>query len=100
MINRCELGDEEVEYILKTDVELTERFGSGFLEDIVPYMTKFYTTQRWNELVDETNKLLAIFDRLIKEHEDTFDPGKEGYICTTIINFIAMLLKTFHIYIT
>ena len=76
LINRCELGDEEVEYILKADLDLTQKFGSGFVEDMFPRLAKYYPSQRWTEFVKETKSLLATFERLVKEHEETFDPSK------------------------
>ena len=62
--------------MLRTDLFLIESFGSGFLEDIIPFMTNIYPTQRWKNTIKEIDKLLAFMKKLVKEHEDTFDPSE------------------------
>ena len=68
-------GDEDVEHALKMVIELSRKFGAGFLEDIIPFMSNIYTTQRWKDTMTEIDEWLALFKKLVNDHEDTFDPS-------------------------
>ena len=64
-----------MEYALKLDMTIAEKFGAGFLEDIIPFMTNIYTTQRWKDAMAEIDAFLVFLKKRVDEHEETFDPS-------------------------
>jgi hypothetical protein len=75
MICRRPIDDPEIKTMLKLEDELFDEFGSGILEDIVPYLKDIYPTAKWKKLSSNMNKLLDILQKKFKQHVDTFKPG-------------------------
>ncbi|KAK3100089.1 hypothetical protein FSP39_014572 [Pinctada imbricata] len=70
---KCNLDDPEVNRLLVMEDETIELFGNGFFEDIIPFMTKIYTTKRWNKMSALMDEIYTFFNKELKEHKDTFD---------------------------
>ncbi|KAK3099851.1 hypothetical protein FSP39_010743 [Pinctada imbricata] len=70
---KCNLEDKDVDRILQMNLELLDKFSSGFLEDIIPGMTSVYKTERWKEFEKITQDLISFLEGELKQHKDTFD---------------------------
>ncbi|XP_048745587.1 steroid 17-alpha-hydroxylase/17,20 lyase-like [Ostrea edulis] len=67
--------DAEVKALIKLNEDLLADFGSGLLEDIVPYLKDIYPTASWKKFVNTTEQLLNVIRAKFKQHMDTFRPG-------------------------
>ena len=65
-----------MEYIYKANTDLNASFGAGFLEDIIPFMSNIYTTQRLRKALALADDFFAFLTKLVKQHEETFDSSK------------------------
>ncbi|KAK3100598.1 hypothetical protein FSP39_022336 [Pinctada imbricata] len=70
---KCNLDDPEVDTILQNDKEIVDLFANGFFEDIIPFMDKIYTTQRWKKMNVLLNENISIITKEFQEHKKTFD---------------------------
>ncbi|XP_056018610.1 steroid 17-alpha-hydroxylase/17,20 lyase-like isoform X2 [Ostrea edulis] len=69
------IDDPEVKTFLELDEALIKDFGTGLLEDIVPYLKDIYPTTRWKNLSSKMDTLLNILRAKFKQHVDKFEPG-------------------------
>jgi hypothetical protein len=92
LISRRPIDDTEVKTLLELDETITNVFGNGVLEDIVPYLKDIYPTARWNKLVDTMNGILDILRAKFKQHVDTFQPGENVNIS---YNFFGSFIPEF-----
>ncbi|KAK3100065.1 hypothetical protein FSP39_014192, partial [Pinctada imbricata] len=70
---RCDLDSKDVNRMLQIDQDVIEKFGSGFVEDIVPGMTYIYKTERWKDLERLIEEFTAFLRKELKEHKETFN---------------------------
>jgi hypothetical protein len=75
-MHRRSTDDPEVKALIKLNENLLADFGSGLLEDIVPYLKDIYPTASWKRFVNTTEQLLNVIRAKFKQHVDTFEPGK------------------------
>lgn len=75
-MHRRSTDDAEVKALIKLNEDLLADFGSGLLEDIVPYLKDIYPTASWKKFVNTTEQLLNVIRAKFKQHMDTFRPGK------------------------
>ncbi|XP_061194481.1 steroid 17-alpha-hydroxylase/17,20 lyase-like [Saccostrea echinata] len=68
------IDDQEVKDFLKLENDFIEFFGTGLLEDIVPYLKDIYPTAKWKKLIRMTDEILHVLRTKFKQHVDTFKP--------------------------
>ncbi|XP_065926328.1 steroid 17-alpha-hydroxylase/17,20 lyase isoform X2 [Magallana gigas] len=69
------VDDPEVKRFIKLDNDLLEKFGSGFFEDVFPYLRHIFTTAKWKKMLVLTEEVLNVLRKNLKEHKETFQPG-------------------------
>ncbi|KAK3085605.1 hypothetical protein FSP39_006017 [Pinctada imbricata] len=70
---KCDLDSKDVNKLLQIDQDIIEKFGSGFIEDIVPGMTYVYKTKRWKDLERLIEEVTTFLRKELKEHKETFN---------------------------
>ncbi|KAK3100020.1 hypothetical protein FSP39_013576 [Pinctada imbricata] len=70
---KCNLDDPEINRLLEIEEEIVEVFGNGFFEDVIPFMTRIYTTQSWKKMKSLNDEGVICIQKELKEHRDSFD---------------------------
>lgn len=68
-----EIDDDEFLLIMKLDNDLLEKFGTGVIEDIIPYLRDVCPTRRYRDIMKDAKQFISIMEKKYKEHLYTFD---------------------------
>ena len=55
---------------------MNEAINDIYIEDIMPWISKIYQTQKWREYCRTVGDFLEYLGEHLREHKSTFDPSK------------------------
>ncbi|OWF46735.1 steroid 17-alpha-hydroxylase/17,20 lyase-like [Mizuhopecten yessoensis] len=67
--------DPRFKRLVDLDNELITTFGSGFLEDLFPFLLKIWPSSRFNKAMQLAEQVLQFLDDELQEHITSFDEG-------------------------
>ena len=75
-VDSVELDDPVFTRFMKLNKDANEMIGNGFVEDLFPFMTKIWTTKKYQTVMNIVNEFYGIINNQVEDHRKAFDPSK------------------------
>nr|XP_034303048.1 steroid 17-alpha-hydroxylase/17,20 lyase-like isoform X2 [Crassostrea gigas] len=69
-----EIGDPDVEFLLREKDLINKTVGNGLREDMLPFLKDVYPSGRYVIIKEAADRVFSFLHKLLHEHQETFDP--------------------------
>ncbi|XP_065941966.1 steroid 17-alpha-hydroxylase/17,20 lyase isoform X3 [Magallana gigas] len=70
-----EIGDPDVEFLLREKDLINKTVGNGLREDMLPFLKDVYPSGRYVIIKEAADRVFSFLHKLLHEHQETFDPN-------------------------
>ncbi|XP_052674496.1 steroid 17-alpha-hydroxylase/17,20 lyase-like [Crassostrea angulata] len=70
-----EIGDPDVEFLLREKDSVNKAIGNGLREDLLPFLKDVYPSRRYVIIKEAVDRAFSFMYKLLHEHQETFDPN-------------------------
>ncbi|XP_052674536.1 steroid 17-alpha-hydroxylase/17,20 lyase-like isoform X3 [Crassostrea angulata] len=70
-----EIGDSDVEFLLREKDLINKTVGNGLREDMLPFLKDVYPSGRYVIIKEAADRVFSFLHKLLHEHQETFDPN-------------------------
>nr|XP_034329009.1 steroid 17-alpha-hydroxylase/17,20 lyase isoform X2 [Crassostrea gigas] len=80
-----EIGDPDVEFLLREKDNVNEAIGNGLREDLLPFLKDVYPSKRYIIIKEAADRVFSFLNRLLQKHQETFDPNNIRDLCDHLL---------------
>jgi hypothetical protein len=91
--HRKEIGDPDVEYLIRDKDLVNKTMENGIREDLLPFLKDIYPSRRYTIIKTAVDKVFDFLRSKLEEHKETFDSSTDFCGHFYFLNLLVIELK-------